>query len=92
MLKICVEGMRSERDEKVILRAGSLWSEYLASDTHFPHLTNAQVTALAAALEYVACQAEDISVTKLEICRKYGVSMLRFNGALAKISEKERKT
>ncbi|MEA5059526.1 MAG: tetratricopeptide repeat protein [Candidatus Pelethousia sp.] len=92
VLKICVEGMRSERDEKVILRAGSLWSEYLASDTHFPHLTNAQVTALAAALEYVACQAEDISVTKLEICRKYGVSMLRFNGALAKISEKERKT
>lgn len=89
VLKLCAEGMRSERPEKAILRAGTIWSDYLASGAHYPHLTSAQVNALAAALEYAACQAEEITVTKLEVCRKYGVSMLRFNGALAKLGEKE---
>lgn len=89
VLKICMEGMRSERGETVILRAGNIWNAYLSTGTHFPHLTSAQVTAFAAALEYAACQSEGIMTTKLEVCRKYGVSMLRFNGALAKLSGKE---
>lgn len=91
VLKTCMDGMRGERTEAALLQAGNLWGDYLSANRHFPHLTSAQVAALAAALEYAACQAEGIGATKLEVCRKYGVSMLRFNGALAKLSDKERK-
>ena len=91
VLKTCMDGMQGQRSEGAILQAGNIWSEYLAGNRHMPHLTSAQIAALAAALEYTACQAEGITVTKLEICRKYGVSMLRFNGALAKLMGKESK-
>ncbi len=89
VIKLCVEGMRGERPETALLQAGNIWNAYLTSGAYFPHLTSGQVNALAAALEYAACRAEDIAVTKLEVCRKYGVSMLRFNGALAKLNGKE---
>ena len=83
--------MRGVRSEDAIQRAGKLWQSYLEQENHYAHLTGAQVAALAAALEYAACQAAEEKVTKLELCRKYGVSMLRFNGALAKLNGKEPK-
>ena len=85
VMKLCVEGMRMDRPETTILQAGNIWNTYLTSGVYFPHLTSAQVNALAAALEYAACQAEEVAATKLEVCRKYGVSVLRFNGAMAKL-------
>lgn len=91
VLKTCLEGMRGVRSEDAIQRAGKLWQSYLEQENHYAHLTGAQVAALAAALEYIACQAAEEKVTKLELCRKYGVSMLRFNGALAKLNGKEPK-
>ena len=91
VLKTCLEGMRGVRSEDAIQRAGKLWQSYLEQENHYAHLTGAQVAALAAALEYAACQAAEEKVTKLELCRKYGVSMLRFNGALAKLNGKEPK-
>ena len=92
VMKACLNGMSGVRSEEAILQAGEAWRRYVTAQEHLPHLTGAQISALAAALEYVACQAEGVSVTKIELCRKYGVSMLRFNGALAKLSEKERKS
>lgn len=91
VFKTCLEGMRGVRSEAVIQRAGKMWKDYLSGMRHYPHLTSAQISALAAALEYAACQAAEIKATKLELCRKYGVSMLRFNGALAKLNGKEPK-
>lgn len=91
VLKTCLEGMRGVRSEDAVQRAGKLWQSYLEQENHYAHLTGAQVAALAAALEYTACQAAEEKVTKLELCRKYGVSMLRFNGALAKLNGKEPK-
>lgn len=91
VLKTCLEGMRGVRSEDAVQRAGKLWQSYLEQENHYAHLTGAQVAALAAALEYTACQVAEEKVTKLELCRKYGVSMLRFNGALAKLNGKEPK-
>ena len=43
VMQLCVEGMRSERTEAAIVRAGNIWNDYLSSGSHFPHLTSAQV-------------------------------------------------
>ena len=52
-------------------------------------LSGGQVLGLAAAIEYVACRRQRIEVTKWELCSKYGISVARFNNALAKLGKQE---
>lgn len=92
VIRVCMEAMEGSRPDGVMLQAGNIWNAYVRRGEPLPNLTDAQIAAMAAALEYLACQAEDVSMTKLEACRKYHVSMLRFNGALAKLNGKENHT
>lgn len=56
-----------------------------------PPISNGQKMALAAALEYEACRKCGVEVTKLELCSKYGISMVRFNNAMGKLNKGESK-
>ena len=84
VLDVCMQGMQS-RSEKSMLFAANFWSDYIAALDGFPDMSKAQAYAFSAALEYVACRSEASGVTKGELCRKYGVTLIRFNNALSKL-------
>lgn len=76
--------------ERSTMQAANQWNNYIASlDESFPGLSEAQGEALAAALAYTGCRLAGEKVTKSEFCRRFGVTLVRFNKALAKIMHAE---
>ncbi len=86
VLDVCMQGMQA-RSQRCMLEAANLWSDYIASLDGFPDMSKTQAYAFSAALEYIACHNCEEGVTKGELCRKYGVTLVRFNNALAKLIE-----
>lgn len=96
VIEYCLTLMHEERPEACLHGAVRLWAAYMRrfevegvegqDEASYPRITRSQVFAMAAALEYVACQRAEVQVTKTEICRKYGVSLIRFNNAFARIA------
>ncbi len=89
VLDICMKEMR-DRTQRCMLEAANLWSDYIASLDGFPDMSKPQAHAFSAALEYIACHSCESGVTKGELCRKYGVTLIRFNNALAKLMNVEK--
>jgi len=90
VMESCAACMRGVRSDECIMKAAKLWSEYVASLDGYRPLTGGQEAAFAAVLEYSACRELGQSVTKWELCSKYGITVARFNGAFAKFSDWER--
>lgn len=89
VLDLCMQGMQSHT-QRCMMEAANLWSDYIASLDGFPEISKAQSYAFAAALEYAACRACDDYVTKGELCKRYGITLLRFNNALGKLMNVKR--
>ena len=91
VMESCVSYMRGIRDDACISAAVSIWSKYVSGLSGYQPISKGQIMALAAALEYEACRKCGEKVTKLELCSKYGISMIRFNNAMGKLSKGEGK-
>ena len=91
VMENCVDYMRGIRDDRCISTAVKLWGKYVNGLSSYPPISNGQKMALAAALEYEACRKCGVEVTKLELCSKYGISMVRFNNAMGKLNKGESK-
>ena len=91
VMENCVDYMRGIRDDRCISTAVKLWGKYVNGLSSYPPISNGQKMALAAALEYEACRKCGVDVTKLELCSKYGISMVRFNNAMGKLNKGESK-
>ena len=86
-LALCVTTMQGRRREETVAAAVLLWGAFLHGEEALPRLTRAQGAAMAAALEYLACRKTGEKAGKSEICAKYGVSALRFNNALNRMTK-----
>jgi len=89
-LQQCLTVMQGERTNESIAAAIGLWSGYISRMKGFRPLNPQQTTALAGALEYAACKEAGESITKRDICNKYGITAARLNGALTRLKESER--
>ncbi len=89
ILETCLSFMRGNRDNDCMSTAVKIWTVYVESLSGYRPLSKGQVLGLCAAIEYVACHRHGIEVTKWELCSKYGVSLARFNNALAKLGRQE---
>lgn len=89
VLESCLGYMRGIRDNECMSVAVKIWTTYVEGLTGFRPLSRGQVLGLAAAIEYVACRRQGVEVTKWELCSKYGISVARFNNALAKLGKQE---
>ncbi len=89
VLESCMSYMRGIRDNDCITEAVKVWTAYVEGITGYRPLSRGQVLGLAAAIEYTACRRLGTEVTKWELCSKYGISVTRFNNALAKLSDQE---
>ncbi|MBQ4610501.1 MAG: tetratricopeptide repeat protein [Clostridia bacterium] len=89
ILESCLTYMRGIRDNDCMAAAVKLWTAYVEGLTGYRPLSRGQVLGLAAAIEYAACRKQGIEVTKWELCSKYGISVTRFNNALAKLGRQE---
>jgi Tfp pilus assembly protein PilF len=89
VLQTCMQSMREEgRAESSALFAVAVWTAYakqMEEAGSAPGLLPAQTSAMAAALEYRACHLGGETVTRMELCRKYGISLRRLNGALGRL-------
>lgn len=90
VIETCVDYMRGIRDDSCISAAVKIWSRYVEGLDGYRPISKGQVMAFAAALEYEACRRCDIDITKLELCSKYGISVVRFNNAVSKLNKGER--
>ncbi|HWQ57383.1 MAG TPA: tetratricopeptide repeat protein [Clostridia bacterium] len=89
-LVLCLSTMRGRRPDKVATRAVSLWEKYIhGMEETLPRLSRAQASAMAAALEYVACREVGEKAVKTDICARYGVSALRFKNALTRLEREK---
>lgn len=91
VLEKCMSYMRGIRDNECITAAVNIWTAYVEGLEGYRPLSRGQVLGLAAAIEYNACRRQGVEVTKWELCSKYGISVARFNNALAKLSDQEEK-
>ena len=89
ILENCLSLMRGIRDNDCMSVAVKIWTAYVEGLSGYRPLSRGQVLGLAAAIEYVACRRQRIEVTKGELCSKYGISVARFNNALAKLGKQE---
>ncbi len=90
VIEMCLTYMQGERSETLLLAAAERWGEYVGSLDGFAALSRARVYAFAAALEYIVCRESDAKLTKSAMCKKYGVTLVRFNSALAQLMQKEK--
>ena len=90
VIALCIASMHDERDEDCLLDAAEIWGEYVGRLDGFPRMSAQQKSALAAALEYQACKKGGYEVSKAELCRKYGVTLIRFGHALDKLTFKRK--
>ncbi len=86
VLDICMGNMQ-DRPQRFMMEAANAWSDYIASLDGFPAISTPQTYAFAAALEYLACREGGQRATKGELCKKYGVTLVRFNHALSKLMD-----
>ncbi len=85
-LVLCLSAMHGRRPEQVASRAMTLWEKFVRSaEKNLPRLSRAQSSAMAAALEFLACREEGEKAVKTDICARYGVSALRFKNALTRL-------
>lgn len=85
-LVLCLSSMHGRRPDQVASRAVMLWERFIrGSGEALPRLSRAQSSAMAAALEYLACREAGEKAVKTDICAKYGVSALRFKNALTRL-------
>ena len=89
VMDACFMLMQGERSEECMLEAANVWGEYVGNLAGYPRLSEKKIYAFAAALEYIACREKNDSVTKGALCKKYGVTLVRFNAALAQLMSKE---
>lgn len=89
ILESCLSYMRGIRNNDCMSVAVKIWTAYVEGLTGYRPLSRGQVLGLAAAIEYVACRRQGTEVTKWELCSKYGISVARFNNALAKLGKQE---
>ncbi|MEG1547297.1 MAG: tetratricopeptide repeat protein [Clostridia bacterium] len=85
VIEVCFAAMQGERSEDCLLAAADLWGEYVGNLSGFARLSDQRIMALAAALEYIVCREKDEKLTKASMCKKYGVTLVRFNNALAQL-------
>jgi len=92
VIAMCISGMYGRRPEKVLLAAVGIWSDYVCPlEGNYPRISRAQAVALSAALEYLACRDSGEKAARADICAQYGVSALRFNNALNKLTKAKEK-
>lgn len=91
VLEACMKYMRGIRDNDCMADAMKIWTAYVEGLDGYRPLSRGQMLGLAAAIEYVACRRRGLEVTKWELCSKYGISVARFNNALAKLDKQEEK-
>ncbi len=89
ILETCLSFMRGNRDNDCMSAAVKIWTAYVEGLSGYRPLSKGQVLGLSAAIEYVACHRHGVEVTKWELCSKYGISLARFNNALAKLGRQE---
>jgi len=89
---IALDSMHGAHGPEAISAAMNILSRYLAAVEKPPHLSKAQVYAMAAALEYLACRATegDEGLSKGQICSHYGISLIRLNNALSRLAPSAR--
>ena len=84
----CIREMYGRRQEETIIAAVKIWAEYVVSlGGQYPRVSRQQATALSAALEYLACRECEEKTTRADICSHYGISPLRLNNALFKLTK-----
>ena len=77
---------------KTLLAAVSIWSDYVCPfEGKYPRISRAQAVALSAALEYLACRDSGEKAARADLCAQYGISALRFNNALNKLTKAKEK-
>lgn len=89
-LVLCLSTMHGRRPDQVGSRAVALWEKFIrSSEAALPRLSRAQSSAMAAALEYLACREAGEKAVKSDICARYGVSALRFQNALTRLERRK---
>lgn len=92
VIAMCISGMYGRRPEKTLLAAVSIWSDYVCPfEGKYPRISRAQAVALSAALEYLACRDSGEKAARADLCAQYGISALRFNNALNKLTKAKEK-
>lgn len=84
---IALDSMHGTHSHAAISAAMEILSRYLEANPKPPHLSRAQIYAMAAALEYLAGRKieGDASLSKGQICTHYGISLVRLNNALGRL-------
>ncbi|MDL2257537.1 tetratricopeptide repeat protein [Eubacteriales bacterium OttesenSCG-928-K08] len=85
VLELCIKNMQHTRTSDDILCAIDLFQQYLSGIHRLPKLNAQQVTAMAAALEYTACQEGGLNITRVEIAELYGVTLVRLRNAINRL-------
>lgn len=87
VIETCILRMQHDREDQLLVAAVKLWGDYCAGIKKFTKLGKLQITAMAAAIEYLTCRGSGIRVTKKSICSKYDISIKRLNTAIDKITK-----
>jgi tetratricopeptide (TPR) repeat protein len=85
VLEVCFKQMVGTREEECLHSAASIWERFLKSSKDYPPLSEQQIQAYAAALEYLASRECKKKAVKSTICSVYGISLARFNNAMGKL-------
>ena len=88
VITACIGEMYGKWPEKVLIAAVQLWADHVALlGGQYPRLNRHQVMAMAAALAYLACKQCGEKTARADVCMQYGVSALRLNNALSKLTK-----
>ena len=90
VLSLLMSGMAADCGETSAAAAMDILKRYLnAHLDHLPNLTPMQVSAMAAALEFLGCKAAEKDITEDAVCKKYRVSERRLHNAIEKLTPPE---
>ena len=88
VITACIGEMYGKWPEKVLIAAVQLWADHVGLlGGQYPRLNRHQVMAMAAALAYLACKQCGEKTARADVCMQYGVSALRLNNALSKLTK-----
>lgn len=90
MLQLLLAMSVGQVEEECMRTAMRIFSDYTERNNgKLPRLSDMQSTAVAAALEYLGCQASAEPPDKSDICRKYRITETRLNNAICRLTGEE---